>query len=232
MAKIIGKKLYLLKRERPNWWKPKEYVQIIFNEENMFFVFHRTAFKEGYLKIDENFCIELDIHLPEWTVKEHSPECICLLNNVARIAYERKEKSEETLRDKDNIFSKDLRDVKNMSKADYAFSFREAVALFVDGEISTSAFRELTKALDLIIRDWDIYDIEEEEEKQVSVEDLKEALLKKAKDPNTNIIDIVRTINSISGDGEHNKQRELDDIIIDTEESNDDLDELEIEIGE
>ena len=229
MAKIIEKKLYLLKRERPEWWKPKEWVQIIINKENMLFIWHRETFKEGLLQIDDNNSIDLDFFTKDWEVKKHGEKCICLLNKNGQIALRKVEKSKEKVEENDYIFSCLHKNVDDLTKEDFAKMSKEAVINLLKGKIEIKKFSELTKALNVMLENSDIYNISDGNEKKLtSIEDLKEILLKKAKDPNANIIDIVRTINSINADGREGKERKLDDIIIDTEE--DEEDDFEIEI--
>ena len=229
MAAIIDKKLYLLKRERPEWWKPDEYVQIVFSKENMLFIWHRKCFKDGFLRIDNNNSIELDLNSNKWFVKEHSPECICLLNNAGNVALRKFSKQKRKIdEDDDFILSRDLRDVANMNKEDYSYAYRELIAKLLEEEIEIKAFKEITPAIAYVIENWDLFEVEENKEKLNSIENLKNMLLKKAQDPQANIIDIVRTIKSLDEDGSFKKERQLDDIIIDTEEE--DLEEFEIDL--
>ena len=231
MATIIDKKLYLLKRERPEWWKPDEYVQIVFSKENMLFIWHRKCFKDGYLRIDNNYSIELALNSNKWFIKEHSPDCICLLNNAGNIALRKFDKYKGKIdEDEEFILSRDLRDVANMKKDDYSYSYRELIARFLNKEIGAKEFKEAVTALGYVIENWDLFEVEENKNQINSIENLKNMLLKKAQDPQANIIDIVRTIKSLDEDGGFKKERQLDDIIIDTEEEN--LEEFEIEIEE
>ena len=57
MARITDKRLYLSEFERPKWWKPNEWVQIIIDKDDMFSIWHKPVGKEGFIQIDNYFSI-------------------------------------------------------------------------------------------------------------------------------------------------------------------------------
>lgn len=230
MAKVENKRLYLSEKERPVWWKPDEYVQIIVNNEGMFFVWHRQGAKDGYIQIDEYYSIEVEIITKKWWVKEHSPECICLMGEAAERISAKIDRSKEKLADDDFMLSRDLRDVDNTTKEDYIYSYKELLGLLLSGEISVGRYKAAEEALQVLIREYELF-LPDEPQKVTSIEELKQLLLQKAQEPNANIIDLIRSIKSLDEDGNmKTKERKLDDIIIETDEVKDKSEEFEIEI--
>lgn len=231
MAKVENKRLYLSEKERPEWWKQDEYVQIIVNNEDMFFVWHRQAAKDGYIQIDEYFSIEVELITRKWTVKHHSPECICLIGEAIEMIREKIEKSKEKIIEEDFMLSRDLRDVDNIRKEDYIYSYKELLGKLLSGDIGVGRYKAAEEALQVLIREYELF--EPESKPQVtSIEQLKQMLLDKAQQPNANIIDLIRSIKSLDEDGNmKTRERQLDDIIIETDEVKDESEEIEIEIG-
>jgi hypothetical protein len=229
LAKIENKRLYLSEKERPEWWKPEEVVQIIKNNDEMFFLWHKQQLKEGYIKIDEYYSIEVEMIQKKWFVKEHSPECICVLNQSAEKIREKVERGKKRLEDDDFLLSVDLRDIDNMTKEGYIRAFKELLAKLLNNEIGVEKYKAAKDALELLIREYELF--EPEERAITTVEELKQKLLQKAQEPNANIMDLIRSIKSLDEDGNLKaRERVLDDIIIETEETGNDLEELEIEI--
>lgn len=230
MAKIENKRLQLTEKERPIWWKPNEYVQIVMNNDEMFFVWHKEAAKDGYTQIDEYYSIPVEMIARTWYVKEHSPECICLLGEDMKKVHGKMEHSKERLADEDFLLSIDLRNPENRTKENYIIAFQELLVKLLDGEIGVARYKAASEDFQVLIRESELF--EPDIKPQItSIEELKQKLLQKAQEPNANIIDLIRSIKSLDEDGNLKaRERQLDDIIIETDEVKDESEEIEIEI--
>lgn len=220
MAKIENKKLYLTEKERPEWWKPEEYVQIVTNNEDMFFIWHKQNAKKGYIQIDEYYTLTTEMIQRKWTVKVHSPDCICLIGEALDTLREKINKSNDKLEDEEEfILSIDLRKRENRTKANFIICYQDLLARLLEGKISVARFKAATEVLEVLIREHELF--EPDIKPQItSIEELKQKLLQKAQEPNANVIDLIRSIKSLDEDGNMKvKERQLDDIIIETEET-------------
>ena len=237
--------LFFAPEDMPKWWRSGEFVKYQKNKKNPnpnLIFWHRDSWSQGCVKIPDGLLVSFPKQLPagRYDVLKQSEECIFVIkiaDEFERTAKATKpdeqpqgktKKGDTGVKDWEN--APDLSNVKNLNRQDYAWAFMQGVNDFIHGKVSLWKWQTIRGDLLTIVKEWDLFKPPRQSQITEDVDTI-EKLKEIATNPNTTDAAKIAAIKELARkEPKTNKERHIEDIIVDTEPASEPEEEIEVEI--